>query len=560
MSPTAILNRSSFGLCRGTISVFQSTRPAIHLRGRISSRYSATLHKATTSSLNSNSASVSVSSVSPATPPSSSISTSRFCPRRLTTATAPPRSVAVATMADIDVEAVLKGKYPAKAHAKRVVEYIRSKVPDATGVLFLEGRSDHLLEDSDEPVPFRQRRHFMYLTGVDVADCAFIYDIETSTSTLFIPPVDPESVIWSGFPLSIEEALAKYDVDAVLPTTELNPMLARLGGVNPKSTVFAIAERVSNSVTFLEFGNKDFSVLAEAIDECRVVKDDFEIALIKKANQISSAAHKSVLESVRKAQNEYELEGVFIGNCMRQGAKKQAYPSIVASGRSAATLHYVHNNKELPGKDLLLLDAGAEWNTYAADITRTFPISGRFTEKSRAIYEIVLQMQNDCIAMLKEGVWWDDVHVRAHEIAIDGLLSLGILKGNRKEILEARTSTAFLPHGLGHYLGMDTHDTGGHPNYSDPDPLFKYLRVRRNLPAGSVITVEPGIYFCEFIIAPYLKDPKHSKYIDESVLNNYWDVGGVRIEDNVLVTKDGFINLTTAVKDPDEMEKIILGS
>lgn len=125
--------------------------------------------------------------------------------------------------------------------------------------------------------------------------------------------------------------------------------------------------------------------------------------------------------------------------------------------------------------------------------TRTFPISGKFTEESRAIYEIVLQMQNDCIAMLKEGVEWDQVHLLAHKIAIDGLLSLGVLKGDRKEILEARTSAAFLPHGLGHYLGMDTHDTGGHPNYSDPDPIFRYLRVRMKLPAGSVITVEPGV-------------------------------------------------------------------
>ncbi|KAI3336300.1 peptidase M24, structural domain-containing protein [Xylariaceae sp. AK1471] len=463
-------------------------------------------------------------------------------------------------MADIDVETVLKGKYPGKAHAKRVVEYIRSKVPDATGVLFLEGRSGHLLEDCDEPVPFRQRRPFMYLTGVDLANCALIYDIETSQSTLFIPPVDPQDVIWTGLPLSVEEALAQYDVDTVLPTTELNPMLAKLGATNPNSTVFAIAERVSNSVTFLEFGNKDFSILSEAIDECRVVKDDYEIALIKKANHISGAAHRAVMENVRKAKHEHELEGVFTGNCMQKGAKKQAYPSIMASGRSAATLHYVHNDKELAGKDLLLVDAGAEWRTYASDITRTFPISGRFTEQSRAIYEIVLQMQNDCIAMLKEGVWWDDVHLRAHEIAIDGLLSLGILKGDRKEILEARTSTAFLPHGLGHYLGMDTHDTGGHPNYSDPDIIFRYLRVRRNLPAGSVVTVEPGIYFCEFIIRPYLKDPKHSKYIDENVLNNYWDVGGVRIEDNILITKDGSINLTDAIKDPDEMERIILGS
>ncbi|KAI0411044.1 peptidase M24, structural domain-containing protein [Xylaria grammica] len=547
MSPTVILNRSSFGLYRST-AIFRPAKPSNLFQGRISSRPIITRHRPAIFLASTLGSAI-------ATPPLLFVST----PRQITTAATTPQRAALATMAEIDVETVLKGKYPAKAHAKRVVEYIRSKVPDATGVLFLEGRSDHLLEDSDEPVPFRQRRAFMYLTGIDIADCAFIYDIETSKSTLFIPPVDPESVIWSGLPLSTEEALTRYDVDAVLPTTELNPILARLGGANAKSTVFAIAERVSDSVTFLEFGNKDFSILAEAIDECRVVKDDYEIALIKKANQISGAAHRAVLESVCKAQNEYELEGVFIGNCMRQGAKKQAYPSIVASGRSAATLHYVHNDKELLGKDLLLLDAGAEWRTYAADITRTFPISGRFTEKSRAIYEIVLQMQNDCIAMLKEGVWWDDVHVRAHEIAIDGLLSLGILKGGRKEILEARTSTAFLPHGLGHYLGMDTHDTGGHPNYSDPDPLFKYLRVRRNLPAGSVITVEPGIYFCEFIIRPYLKDPKHSKYIDENVLNDYWDVGGVRIEDNIVITKDGYINLTTAVKDPDELEKIILG-
>ncbi|KAH8161808.1 hypothetical protein CIB48_g6458 [Xylaria polymorpha] len=527
MSLAGIVNRGSFRLCP---SVFHSAKRSYHLQGWTLSRYVAARHRLVASSVTP-AASVPV----PATPPSPFVST----PRRITTAITSRREP-VATMADIDVETVLKGKYPAKAHAKRVVEYIRSKIPDATGVLFLEGRTDHLLEDSDEPVHFRQRRPFMYLTGADIADSAFIYDIETAQSTLFIPPVDPESVIWTGLPLSAEEALAKYDVDVVLPTTELNPILARLGSANSKATVFAIADRVSVGVTFLEFGNKDFAVLAEAIDECRVVKDDYEIALIKKANDISSAAHKAVLENVRNARNEHELEGVFIGNCMRQGAKKQAYPSIVAN--------------------LLLLDAGSEWQTYASDITRTFPISGRFTEQSRAIYEIVLQMQNDCTAMLKEGVRWDDVHVQAHVIAIDGLLSLGILKGNRKEILEARTSTAFLPHGLGHYLGMDTHDTGGHPNYSDPDPMFRYLRVRRNLPAGSVITVEPGIYFCEFIIRPFLKDPKHSKYIDENVLNNYWDVGGVRIEDNILITKDGSINLTSAVKDPDELEKIILGN
>ncbi|KAH8674319.1 peptidase M24, structural domain-containing protein [Xylariales sp. PMI_506] len=471
---------------------------------------------------------------------------------------------------DMDVKTILKGKYPAKAHARRVADYIRNKKgldAKAGGYLYVEGRADGLLEDCDEPLPFRQRRAFMYLTGVDAADCYLVYDIAADHSTLFIPPVDPESVMWAGLPLSPEEALAKYDVDAVLPSTELNATLAHLGsnsGGGSNSTVYAIADRVADHVTFLEFDNKDLTTLVEAVDECRVVKDEYEIALIRHANIISGAAHRAVLENVRTSANEFELEGVFLGECARRGAKKQAYPSIVASGRAAATLHYVHNDKDLyPGgtaKDLLLLDAGAEWLNYASDITRTFPISGKFTKKSRAIYDIVLKMQLDCIAMLKEGVSWDECHLLAHRVAIEGLLSLGILKGDPEAILAARTSAAFLPHGLGHYLGMDTHDTGGHPNYSDPDPLFRYLRVRRNLPTGSVITVEPGIYFCEYIIRPYLKDPKHAQFIDEKVLDEYWDVGGVRIEDNLLITKDGSENLTDAVKDPEELEKIISGT
>lgn len=285
-------------------------------------------------------------------------------------------------MADIDVEKVLAGKYPAKAHAKRVADYIRSKRPDeplAQGsILYVEGRTDALEEDSDEPVHFRQRRAFYYLTGVDEANCSLVYDIASGTSTLFIPPVDPDSVIWSGLPLSPQEALAKYDVDAVLPTSELNPTLARLGAAassgdsssssSSKATVFAIADRVGDNVTFLEFAEKDFALLAEAVDESRVVKDDYEVAMIRKANIVSGAAHRAVLEAVKGASNEYELEGAFIGECIRRGAKKQAYPSIVASGRGAATLHYVNNDKDLAGKDLLLLDAGAEWKNYAADI------------------------------------------------------------------------------------------------------------------------------------------------------------------------------------------------
>lgn len=414
-----------------------------------------------------------------------------------------------------------------------------------------------LLEDNDEPEPFRQRRFFYYLTGCNLADCYYIYDIESSKSTLFIPPIDPDSVIWSGLPVSIDEALEQYDIDEVKLTTELNATLAHLGSTNPKSTAFAIAEQVSDHVSFLGFEEKNFEVLKEAIEVARVVKDEYEVAMIRKANYISDIAHRAVLQKASTATNEREFEAAFLERCIAHGAKQMAYHPIAASGRAAATLHYVTNDSPLEGKFNLLMDAGSEYNNYASDITRTFPLSGKFTKESLEIYNIVLRMQNECIEMLKEDVLWDDVHLHAHKVAIDGLLSIGILKGDKEEILKARTSVAFFPHGLGHYLGMDTHDTGGNPKYDDEDRLFRYLRVRGTLPSGSVVTVEPGIYFCNFIISPYLEDPEHSKFIDKDVLEKYWDVGGVRIEDNILVTKDGYENLTITIKEVDELELLI---
>ena len=270
--------------------------------------------------------------------------------------------------------------------------------------------------------------------------------------------------------------------------------------------------------------------LKEAIEECRVTKDEYEVALIRKANQVSTIAHTAVLRAVKHVSNERELEAVFIERCIVNGCRELAYHSIVASGTNAATLHYQKNDEAMEERENLLLDAGGEWRCYAADITRTFPIKGKFSEESRAIYEIVLRMQTVCTEMLKAGVLWDDVHARAHEIAIEGLLHLGILRGSKKEIFQKRTSVAFFPHGLGHYLGMDTHDTGGHANYGDSDGMYRYLRVRGRLPAGSVITVEPGIYFCRFIVEPYLEDEVQRNFIDKEVVERYWGVGGVRIE------------------------------
>lgn len=318
--------------------------------------------------------------------------------------------------------------------------------------------------------------------------------------TLFIPAIDPEDVIWSGLPLSPSEAMELYDVDNVLTTPEVNATLASIASAhNGKAVAYAIQGRISPETKFEGFQDANFTLLNGWIEQARVVKDAYEIALLRKANDISTKAHIAAIKAAKTATNEREIEGAFIATCIANGAREQSYHPIVACGENGATLHYPKNDAELADpvtkqrKKNVLIDAGGEYRTYCADITRVIPLGGRFAQETRQIYQIVLQMQLECIAMLKDGVLWDDVHAHAHRVAIKGLLQLGILRGSEDELFEKRVSVAFFPHGLGHYLGMDTHDTGGNPNYGDKDKMFRYLRVRGHLPAGSVITVEPGV-------------------------------------------------------------------
>jgi len=441
------------------------------------------------------------------------------------------------------MEATLKEKYPAKAHCRRVAKYLTDQGKARDGVIYLEAQKTHMVEDDDQAVLFRQRRYFFYLSGCKLPDAYLIYSIPLDKLTLFIPPVDPDEVIWSGLPESKEEALAKYNVDYVKYTNEVNAALAAYGP-SQSTTVYAIPEQVSDHITFLPFKATNLDSLRTAIDECRVVKDSYEVALIRKANQISTLAHIEAQKVAQHATNEEQLYGAFIGTCISNGAHEQAYHSICATGTSCATLHYVRNDQPLRNRLNVLMDAGAEYDCYCADITRTFPLSGTFTPESQTIYDIVKEMQEVAFKMLHADVQWEDVHAATHKVAIRGLAKAGILVGEEQELFDKRVSVAFYPHGLGHYLGLDTHDTGGHANYADEDSMFKYLRVRGKVPAGAVITVEPGVYFCRFIIEPVLENPELSKYINKEVLERYWDVGGVRIEDDVLITEDGYDNLT----------------
>lgn len=448
-----------------------------------------------------------------------------------------------------ELEVTLKEKYPAKAHCRKVADYLGAQGKARDAIIYLEAQKTRMVEDDDQAMHFRQRRYFFYLSGCKLPGAYLIYSIPLDKLTLFIPPVDPDSVIWEGLPESREEALAKYNVDEVKYTNEINAALAAYGP-SQSTTVFAMAEHVSEHITFLPFAATEFESLRTAIDECRVVKDSYEVALIRKANQISTLAHLEAQKVARTATNEEQLYGAFIGTCISNGAHEQAYHSICASGTSCATLHYVRNDQPLRNRLNILMDAGAEYDCYCADITRTFPLSGTFTPESQTIYDAVKAMQLEAFKVLRAGMLWEDVHALTHRVAIRHLRAAGILRQefSESDLFASRVSVAFYPHGLGHYLGMDTHDTGGHANYADADSMFKYLRVRGAVPAGAVITVEPGLYFCRFILDPVLRDPALARYIDSAVLDRYWDVGGVRIEDDVLITKDGYDNLTDTPK------------
>lgn len=485
----------------------------------------------------------------------------------------------------------LKSKYPAKEHCKRVADNLRAAGFSEHGIIYLESQKTIMIEDSDMPqtfrfapstlppvlplTPSRQRRPFYYLSGCDLPDSYLIYSISTHSLTLLIPPISPSEVVWNGLPLSPTQALAKYDCDRVLTCPDLIPTLESLARYPTPTTVFAIPEQATCRPTLGLFPSTNYTALKRTITTERITKDLYEACLIARANDISATAHAAVRAAAPSASSEAQLLGTFVGTCIAHGGANQAYPPIVASGTHAATLHYVANDAALsPSRLNILLDAGAEFHNYASDVTRTFPVNGTFSTESRAIHAIVQAMQDTCLAQLKAGVDWDAVHVAAHIVAIKGLKELGLLKGEVDELFENRVSTAFFPHGLGHYLGLDTHDVGGVVDYADPDLMFRYLRVRGEVPLASVVTVEPGvsdgispfptfffpfrsnadlaffqIYFCPSLIKPYLQNPNLKHFFDENVLERYWEVGGVRIEDNVWLTRDGYENLTSASKE-----------
>jgi Xaa-Pro aminopeptidase len=395
--------------------------------------------------------------------------------------------------------------------------------------------SEPRVRNRDVEFPYRQHSDFQYLTGFAEPEtvAVFIPGRKEGEFVLFCREFDKEKAIWTGRHAGLEGAREDFGADEAFPIAELGQKLPGL--LENRSIVyFPIGEdedldrQVMASVNDVRRRARtgvqaphEFVALEHLLHEQRLFKSAAEIEVMRKAAEISVGAHRRAMRGCRPGRFEYEIEAELLHEFALHGSRSPAYPCIVAGGANACVLHYTENSQPLADGDLLLIDAGAEYDHYASDITRTFPVNGRFSESQRLLYELVLEAQRAAIDEVRPGRRWIDPHDAAVRVLTEGLVNLGLLEGKVKKLIKDEAYKPFYMHRTGHWLGMDVHDVGAYM----ADGKW------RKLEPGMVLTVEPGLY-----IAP-----------DCETVDPRWRGIGIRIEDDVLVTEDGCEVLTAAL-------------
>ncbi|MGI8734663.1 MAG: Xaa-Pro aminopeptidase [Pyrinomonadaceae bacterium] len=424
----------------------------------------------------------------------------------------------------------------------QLAEFTRRMGPKSVAII---PSAREATRSNDTQYRFRQDSDFLYLTGFEEPEAiAVIAPSAERKFTMFLRPRDPEREIWDGRRAGVEGAKRDYGADESFPIVEFDMKLHdildgadtlyyRLG-VNPDLDDTIIRQIARMRALNRKPIHPPQTIVdpATIVHEMRVLKSDEEIELMQRAADIAAEAHCEAMKAARAGMKEYEVEALIELIFKRRGASAPAYTSIIGAGANATVLHYINNDGELKDGDLLLIDAGAEYKGYASDITRTFPINGRFTRAQRDIYELVLKAQMACVDLVRPGTTHDQLKAHSIEVLTEGMVGLGLLQGDPKELIKEKKYEKFYMHGLGHMLGIDVHDVG----------RYYFDKESRALEPGVVMTVEPGIY-----IAPDSKD----------VPEQYLGIG-VRIEDDVLCTANGPRVLTSKVpKQPDEIEALM---
>ena len=424
----------------------------------------------------------------------------------------------------------------------QLAEFMRRMGPDTVAVI---PAAREVMRSNDTEYRFRQDSDFYYLTGFNEPDAvAVVAPSRDERLTLFVRPRDRERETWTGRRAGVEGARERFGADAAFPVEEFAEKLTelldgahtlyyRLGGdAEFDRTIIGRLARMRAMGWRKVRPPQTVTDPGVLLHEMRLVKTGDEIALMQRAADIASEAHREAMRAARPGAKEYEIEALIEYVFRRSGAAGPAYNSIVGSGANATVLHYVSNDAELRDGDLLLVDAGAEYAGFASDITRTFPVNGRFGAAQRRLYQLVLDCQEECIGMVAPGADMEEMHARSVEILTEGMVGLGLLKGEVAKLVEEGEYKKFYMHRLSHYLGLDVHDAGAYHRDGEPRPLEP----------GMVLTVEPGLYVAEDA---------------EDIPDEYRGLG-VRIEDDVLVTPEGRRVLTDkAPKQVEEIEELM---
>jgi Xaa-Pro dipeptidase len=465
-------------------------------------------------------------------------------------------------------------RVPMAMHAgarRRLLDRLRQRGVPERAVVLLQGGAQQNEYDTDRGLPFRQESFFQYLFGVKEPGFSGAIEVGSGRATLFMPRQPAEWAVWMGRIHPPEHFRALYEVDAVRHADELPAalqamrpdVLLLLHGRNTDSHLMAVPAHFAGIERF----RTDTAVLHPELVECRLRKSPEEVDLLEYVNAVSSAAHVEVMRRCRPGVAEYQLEAAFLHDVYaRGGARFTAYTCICGGGVHSAVLHYGHqgapNDGTLRDGDLFLIDSGAEYHGYASDITCTYPVSGRFTADQRAIYEAVLAANRAVQQSMKPGVPWPDMHRLAERVIAERLRDLGLLRGSVEDLLAHHVPALFMPHGVGHLLGLDVHDPGGIPEGMAriDEPGIRHLRCVRPLEAGMVITVEPGTYFVDALLEPALARPETARFLVPGALARFRGFGGVRIEDDVLVTASGGRSLTRVPRDVEAIEAVMAGA
>lgn len=424
------------------------------------------------------------------------------------------------------------------------------------GVIYLKGAETMYRYNTDYEIPFRQESNFWYTTGINEPDYHAVIMISTGEYILFSPKRDAQYAVWHGRIRSQDEVQELYQPDHLYYDQELLTVLNRL---NP-SLIYCLDE---SQAEYIEDLNRDFLVdtetLGDALTYCRSIKTEDELDKMRYAAKINNHAHLEVMRAIKPGMYEYQTKAIYDYFQKRHGLLQPAYSGIHAGGVNSAILHYTGSDKQISEGELFLIDAGFEYEGYASDVTRTYPVKGRFSGDQAAIYQVVLDALNKTIEMIRPGIKMEELHLAACRIILHGLKVIGIVKGEMDDMMEHNLFALFFPHGLGHFLGLDTHDVGGYPKGVDriDRPGVRFLRVRRELEPGMVVTIEPGIYFIPALLKPALHSEEHSRFLNAERIESLYEFGGIRIEDNLIVTESGYENLTDVPKEIRDIEEIM---